>query len=118
MQLNKVGIGLIAFFGLGGLAIALAPLFVSLPAEAVLTMVLLGGIWANASHLSWPWYVFAPLFAVAAVGGDLFESWLKRKAGVKDSSKLIPGHGGVFDRIDGLLPVAIIVGIVGGWSGW
>lgn len=46
MQLNKVGIGLIAFFGLGGLAIALAPFFVSLPAEAVLTMVLLGGIWA------------------------------------------------------------------------
>jgi hypothetical protein len=46
MQLNKVGIGLIAFFGLAGLAIALAPLFVSLPAEAVLTMVLLGGIWA------------------------------------------------------------------------
>jgi hypothetical protein len=46
MQLNKVGIGLIAFFGLGGLAIAIAPLFVSLPAEAVLTMVLLGGIWA------------------------------------------------------------------------
>jgi hypothetical protein len=46
MQLNRVGIGLIAFFGLGGLAIALAPFFVSLPAEAVLTMVLLGGIWA------------------------------------------------------------------------
>lgn len=46
MQVNKLGISLIAFFGLGGLAIALAPLFVSLPAEAVLTMVLLGGIWA------------------------------------------------------------------------
>jgi hypothetical protein len=46
MQLNKVGIGVIAFFGLAGLAIALAPLFVSLPAEAVLTMALLGGIWA------------------------------------------------------------------------
>ncbi|HET7417145.1 MAG TPA: hypothetical protein VFJ61_05945 [Solirubrobacterales bacterium] len=46
MQLNKVGISLIAFFGLGGLAVALSPLFVSLPAEAVLTMVLLGGIWA------------------------------------------------------------------------
>lgn len=46
MQLNKVGIGVIAFFGLAGLAIAIAPLFISLPAEAVLTMVLLGGIWA------------------------------------------------------------------------
>jgi hypothetical protein len=46
MQLNKVGIGVIAFFGIAGLAIAAAPLFVPLPAEAVLTMVLLGGIWA------------------------------------------------------------------------
>lgn len=48
--------------------------------------------------------------AVLAQAGDFFESWLKRRAGVKDSSKLIPGHGGVFDRIDGLLPVAIAVG--------
>lgn len=50
--------------------------------------------------------------AVAAQAGDFFESWLKRRAGVKDSSRLIPGHGGVFDRVDGLLPVAIIVGSV------
>ena len=48
--------------------------------------------------------------AIAAQAGDFFESWLKRRAGVKDSSRLIPGHGGVFDRIDGILPVAIIVG--------
>ena len=46
--------------------------------------------------------------AVVAQSGDFFESWLKRKAGMKDSSNLIPGHGGVFDRVDGLLPVAII----------
>lgn len=46
--------------------------------------------------------------AVIAQSGDFFESWLKRKAGVKDSSNLIPGHGGVFDRVDGLLPVAIV----------
>ncbi len=50
--------------------------------------------------------------AVLAQTGDFFESWLKRRAGVKDSSRLIPGHGGVFDRIDGLLPVALAVGAV------
>lgn len=50
--------------------------------------------------------------AVVAQAGDFFESWLKRKAAMKDSSNLIPGHGGVFDRVDGLLPVAITVGAV------
>ena len=47
------------------------------------------------------------LLAVLAQFGDFLESWLKRKAGMKDSSNLIPGHGGVFDRVDGMLPVAI-----------
>lgn len=52
------------------------------------------------------------ILAVTAQAGDFAQSWLKRRAGMKDSSKLIPGHGGVFDRVDGLLPVALIVGFI------
>jgi phosphatidate cytidylyltransferase len=52
------------------------------------------------------------VLAVLAQAGDFFESWMKRRAGVKDSSSLIPGHGGFFDRLDGLLPVSIAAAIV------
>lgn len=54
----------------------------------------------------------APVFAVVAQAGDFFESWMKRRAGVKDSGNLIPGHGGLFDRLDGLLAVMFVIALV------
>jgi phosphatidate cytidylyltransferase len=52
------------------------------------------------------------VIAVIAQGGDFFESWMKRRAGVKDSSRLIPGHGGLFDRLDGFLAVFFVLFVV------
>lgn len=52
--------------------------------------------------------------AVIAQAGDFFESWMKRRAGVKDSGSLLPGHGGLFDRVDGLLAVLFVAGLLAG----
>jgi phosphatidate cytidylyltransferase len=67
-----------------------------------------------AHRLSLPEALFwlgAPLAMLAQVG-DFFESWMKRRAGVKDSGSIIPGHGGVMDRLDGLVPVTTAVGVL------
>lgn len=53
--------------------------------------------------------VLAVLLSVVAQGADLFESWLKRKYQIKDSGNIFPGHGGILDRVDGLVGVLIFL---------
>jgi phosphatidate cytidylyltransferase len=93
---------------------------------AVLAVALLAWrVWPDAELFS-NWLLdTSPLLALlllaALVGlsivGDLFESLLKRQAGVKDSSQLLPGHGGVLDRIDALLPVLPAAVLIARWIG-
>lgn len=69
--------------------------------------------WGGASAADLPWLALIGLcIAVIAQSGDFLESWLKRRAGLKDSSNLIPGHGGVLDRVDGMLAVSFVGGAI------
>lgn len=55
--------------------------------------------------------ILSPVLTIFAQAGDFFESWMKRRAGVKDSGTLLPGHGGVLDRLDGLVTSAPIAAL-------
>jgi phosphatidate cytidylyltransferase len=57
--------------------------------------------------------ILALLLSVCAQGGDLFESWIKRRFDVKDSGRLIPGHGGLMDRLDGFMAAALVAAFIG-----
>jgi phosphatidate cytidylyltransferase len=85
---NKTWAGLFGGMIAAAIALAIATSFSTFPKSA-----------ANA-------LLIGILLALFGQIGDLFESWLKRRAGVKDSSNLIPGHGGLLDRVDGIILTA------------
>jgi len=91
---NKTWAGTIGAVGISALIAALFALFVA--AASPLRLAAIGG-----------------LFSLVAQAGDLLESAIKRRFGAKDASTLIPGHGGVMDRVDGLAAVALAAGLMG-----
>jgi len=102
-----------------GTAVGRTPFFRSISPRKSLEGAVAGAAgtitaWAAAAppltHLAWYHaVVLGALVAVAAQGGDLVESAMKRAAGVKDSSELIPGHGGLLDRLDSLVLLGPVV---------
>lgn len=70
-------------------------------------------VFVATGHAPWMAVALAPFVAFAGQMGDIAESWIKRKTGVKDSSSLIPGHGGFLDRFDALIGAVVLIMLLG-----
>jgi phosphatidate cytidylyltransferase len=79
----------------------------------VLSLVVAGGFAMNGFGKMAPLLMVASVLSVASQLGDLLESAVKRRFGVKDSSHIIPGHGGLMDRLDGFVAAVVLAAILG-----
>jgi len=111
-------------FGRHKLAPAISPgkswegVFGALLAVALYALVLRSIGWIALPLSSWQLLLLALPLTMVSVEGDLLESWFKRCAAMKDSSRLLPGHGGVYDRIDSLIAVLAVSNALRVLSGW
>jgi phosphatidate cytidylyltransferase len=79
----------------------------------VASVVIAAGFAAFDLGRTGPLLVLGPVLSIASQLGDLFESAVKRRFGVKDSSHIIPGHGGLLDRLDGFVAAVVLAGVFG-----
>jgi len=104
-----------SLFGKHKLASSLSPkkswegLLAGITAVFIIAPLLMNMLNLPATSLGFWYYIFMVFFCFLALAGDLLVSYFKRRAGVKDTSNLLPGHGGLLDRLDSILLTTILV---------